>query len=528
MNKNLRKGLKIFLWIIASVIMLVVLVALSLNLPAVQNFVKDKAIAYLKNKTKTEVRLERIKIVFPKDILLQKFYIEDRKGDTLLYAEKLQVDISLFKLLKNTVEINNIELKNIRANVNRISPDTSFNFSFLVDAFMTEEKKDPNATPTAPLKFRIDKLLFTDIGLTYRDDVAGNAVKMHLGEFKSTIKEFELAKQHYVMKTVSLKNTSFDYLQKKPLHQLVQHLTNSVDSAQLAAGKLPTIEIEDLILNHVNIKYDDQLSATNAVANLNNLGLVNLKVNLTNGKYIADEARMTKSNIAIGFSPAPSMNLNKVKDTVLVEKVPLAFVIKKVDFKDNRFQFDNLSTKPAKGLDFNHLSISTLNLGADDFSFINGGISIDVNNASLKDKSGFILNELKGDIDYTDKEIKLANLLIKTPNTTINSTTELNFTSLDDLTKNPERVRMSLNFKNTTIGLRDAVFFSNAIPLAYRNEKIKVNANVNGYLNNLTIRQLQLSGLKNTQINISGKAKGLPDINKTYLDLNIKKLYLTK
>ena len=169
-----------------------------------------------------------------------------------------------------------------------------------------------------------------------------------------------------------------------------------------------------------------------------------------------------------------------------------------------------------------------MNLGADDFSFINGGISIDVNNASLKDKSGFILNELKGDIDYTDKEIKLANLLIKTPNTTINSTTELNFTSLDDLTKNPERVRMSLNFKNTTIGLRDAVFFSNAIPLAYRNEKIKVNANVNGYLNNLTIRQLQLSGLKNTQIDISGKAKGLPDINKTYLDLNIKKLYLTK
>ena len=141
MKNYLRKGLKILLYTIASIILLVIIVALSLNIPAVQNFVKDKAISYLKNKTKTEVRLESIKIALPKDVVLNKFYIEDRKGDTLLYAEKLQVDISLFKLLKNTVEINNIELKNIRANVKRTNPDTAFNFSFLVDAFMTEEKK---------------------------------------------------------------------------------------------------------------------------------------------------------------------------------------------------------------------------------------------------------------------------------------------------------------------------------------------------------------------------------------------------
>ena len=141
LNKYLRKSLKILLWVIASIIVLVVALALSLNIPAVQNFVKGKAINYLKNKTKTEVSLESIKIALPKDVVLNKFYIEDRKGDTLLYAEKLAVDISLFKLLKNTVEINNIELKNIRANVKRINPDTAFNFSFLVDAFMSEPGK---------------------------------------------------------------------------------------------------------------------------------------------------------------------------------------------------------------------------------------------------------------------------------------------------------------------------------------------------------------------------------------------------
>ncbi len=507
--------------------MLVVLIALSLNIPAVQNFVKDKAISYLKKKTKTEVRLESIKIALPKDVVLNKFYIEDLKGDTLVYAEKLQVDISLFKLLKNTVEINDIELKNIRANIKRINPDTSFNFSFLVDAFMTEEKKT-EADTTAPLKFRIDKVLFTDIGITYKDDVAGNDVKLYLGEFKTRIKDFDLANQKYVLKTLSLKNTSLNYLQQKPLTQLVQHLTNSVDSAQKSTGKLPTIEVQNFAFNNVKINYDDQLSSTKAIANLNDLMFANLKVDLTNANYSADEARLNKSNVIVAFKPAPSNNLAKVKDTVLVKKTPLIFSLKKIDLADNTIQFDNLGAKPAKGLDFNHLNITNLNLGARDFNFSDGDIMVNVNNGSLKDKSGFILNELKGNAIYNNKQIKLANFILRTPNTSINNATELNFTSLNDLTKHPERVRMSLNFKNTTIGLRDAVFFSDAIPLAYRNEKVKINANLNGYLNNLNIQQLQVSGLKNTQINISGKAKGLPDVNKAYLDLNIKKLFLTK
>lgn len=505
------------------------LIALSLNIPAVQNFVKDKAITYLKNKTKTEVRLESIKIALPKDVVLNKFYIEDRKGDTLLYAEKLQVDISLFKLLKNTVEVNNIELKNIRANVKRINPDTSFNFSFLVDAFMSEEKKDPEKdTTSAPLKFRIDKVLFTDIGITYRDDVAGNDVKLYLGEFKTKIKDFDLANQNYVIKTLSLKNTSLSYLQQKPLTQLVQHLTNSVDSAQKEQGKLPTIAIEDFAFSNVKVNYDDQLSTTKAIADINDLGLLNLKVDLTNGKYTADKARLNQSKILFAFKPAPSNNLKEVKDTVVEKKSAFVLAIKNIDFNQNNVQFDNLGAKPAKGLDFNHLNISNLNLGADDLSFAGGAIAVKVKNGSLKDKSGFILNELKGDAVYNDKQIKLANFILRTPNTSINNATELNFTSIDDLTKHPEKVRLSLNLKNTTIGLKDALFFSDAIPANYRNEKIKINANVNGYLNNLNIPQLQISGLKNTHIDISGKAKGLPDINKTFLDLNIKKLYLTK
>jgi len=532
LNKYVRKSLKVLLWVIASIIILVVGLALSLNIPAVQNFVKDKAINYLKNKTKTEVSLESIKIALPKDVVLNKFYIEDKKGDTLLYAEKLAVDISLFKLLKNTVEINNIELKNIRANVKRISPDTTFNFSFLVDAFMSDQKKPEEKVDkdtTSTLKFSVDKVSFEDIGLTYRDDVAGNDVKLYLGAFKTKLKTFDLAAQHYVIKDLTLNNTSLRYLQQKPLVELVQHLTNSVDSSKKEAGKLPLIEVENFAFNNVKVNYDDQISTTKAVADVNELGLVNLKVDLTNSKYSVDNAKLNKSDILFAFKPAPSNNLKKVKDTVMPEKSTLGLLIKNISLAENNVQFDNLAAKPApKGMDFNHLKITGLNFGAGDVSYSADGIKANVKNGSLKEKSGFALNELKGNAVYNDKQIKLANFVLKTPNTSIENATELNFTSMDDLTKHPEKVKIALSLKNTTIGLKDAGYFSDAIPVNYRNEKIKVNADLNGYLNNLNIPRLQISGLKNTQIDISGSAKGLPDINKTYLDLNIKKLYVTK
>lgn len=512
---------------------LIILLAISLNIPAVQNFVKDQAITYLKKKTKTEVSLESIKIALPKDVVLNKFYIEDRKGDTLLYAEKLTVDISLFKLFKNTIEINNIELKNIRANVKRIDPDTSFNFSFLVDAFMSEQQKPEEKVAkdtTSTLKFSISKVLFEDIGLTYHDDVAGNDVKLHLGEFSTKIKTFDLSKQRYLMKQLSLKNTSLNYLQQKPLTQLVQHISKSVDSAEKEQGKLPYIEVEDFAFNNVKLNYDDQLSATRALAAINTLGLAKLKVDLTNSKYEADEAKLHQSNILFAFKPAPASQTGTTKkDTTTAKPSSLALFLKKIDLQGNSFQFDNLGAKPtSKGIDFNHLNISGLNLGANQVSYNASGIKANVENGTLKDKSGFMLTGLKGDAVYSDKQIRLNNFSLSTPYTHIENVTSLDYTSLDDLTKHPDKVKLSLQFKNTTIGLKDAAFFSDAIPANYRNEKIKVNANVNGYLNNLNIPQLQISGLKNTQIDISGKAKGLPDVNNAWLDLHIKKLHVTK
>jgi len=179
-------------------------------------------------------------------------------------------------------------------------------------------------------------------------------------------------------------------------------------------------------------------------------------------------------------------------------------------------------------MDFNHLKINNLELAAKGITYKENEIKVKVNKGSFLEKSGFQLNQLQGDVVYAEKQTKVSNFILKTPNTSIENNTELTYTSLEDLTKHPERVKIALAVKNTTIGLKDAAYFSDAVPTAYRNEKIRVTARVNGYMNNMVIPELKINGLKSTAIDVNGTIKGLPDMNKLFADINIKRFSLTK
>ncbi|MEG2103304.1 MAG: hypothetical protein RRY99_17545, partial [Flavobacterium sp.] len=73
MNKKtihyIKKTLRVLLWCLVSVITLLLLLIILIQIPSVQNYVKDKAVTYLQDKIKTKVSLDHISIKFPKDIV---------------------------------------------------------------------------------------------------------------------------------------------------------------------------------------------------------------------------------------------------------------------------------------------------------------------------------------------------------------------------------------------------------------------------------------------------------------------------
>src|SRR5690606_11878351 len=91
LKKFLRRFIKILLWILGSIITLLLILLLLIQIPSVQNFIKDEAVSFIKGKIETPVKIDNLEIGFPKKIILTGFYFEDQNQDTLAAGERLAV-----------------------------------------------------------------------------------------------------------------------------------------------------------------------------------------------------------------------------------------------------------------------------------------------------------------------------------------------------------------------------------------------------------------------------------------------------
>lgn len=532
LSRTLRKILKIFLWIVASIIVLVIGVVVFINTPVGQNFAKNRVITYLKTKTDTEISLERLRISFPTSLELNKFFIADKKKDTLLYADRFLVDLDMWGLIRNRVELNNLELEKVRANIYRRHPDTVFNYQFLVDSLMSNQSKpeDEVAKDTsAAIKFDLDKIVFEDVQLRFVDDVIGNDAGVYIGQLNAEVDKFDLAQMHYVLDKFALTNTRLLYAQNKPLTVLQQVIDKSIDEAKAEKGKLPLIEFNDLMLENVNLNYDDGLSDTHAAATLNEVAFKDLFIDLTNGMYKSTDGALNNSIIKFAYRPTPANKAALEKTADSLSQSTFSLYLDKIALNNNKIKFDNLSQPKLYGvLDYNHLNITDIGIAAQGIVIDSGMIKAQITGARLTDSSGFVLSELRGNMIYDDQQLRVDNFLLKTPQSHIENTSVLNYTSQQDLSKNPEKVKLSVNFRPSVVHMRDVHYLSHAVPADYRNQKINMAAAATGFLNNLDITRLQISGLKNTQLDIAGNVRGLPDIDKTFFNLNINKLQTSK
>lgn len=151
-KKNyIKKILKCFFYVVIGFIALNLLLYGLLSIPYIQKKTLDFALNIIKEKVQTEVRIDGIRLSLFNNVHLEGIYLEDQKQDTLVYAQELSVGLSPFRLLKNELLIKSIKLNNFTANISQETPDSDFNFQFLIDAFAG----DTTVTDTTQSSLRI-------------------------------------------------------------------------------------------------------------------------------------------------------------------------------------------------------------------------------------------------------------------------------------------------------------------------------------------------------------------------------------
>ncbi|OCB76930.1 translocation/assembly module TamB [Flavobacterium piscis] len=532
MNKKpihfLKKTLRILLWCVVTIIALLLLLIVLIQVPSIQNYAKDKAITYLHNKIKTKVSLDHISIKFPKDVVLEGFYFEDQKKDTLLAGKRLEVDVDLFKLVSSELEINSVSLENVTANISRNKAGV-FNFDYIIKAFESKEPKveDPDAKP---FKISVVKVNLDNVKFNFKDDFSKNDVKVNLTHFDTKFKEFDLDKMNFDIPNIKLDGLKL-VLDQDAVEKIAEVSVETVDT--ISKRKDFNLKLGKISLSKIDIAYDNKDSKLDSGIKLGNLDLSVNKIDLNNQLLDFDtfQLKNLKGNLRLGTKDkqikTPSL------DSTAIKQAGWKVKLNDIDIQDVAFKFDDMQSKPVlKGIDYSHLDLNKLNLKAEKLYYGNDTISGNIKALTANDKSGLQIQSLKTNFFYGPKNAYLNDLYLKTPQTLLQNKVKVQYSSIATISKDLGNLSLDANLNQSKIGFKDILLF---VPDLQKTNPFKsnpnailyVNTRLSGKIKDLNIPQFEMSGIGSTKVSLTGKIKGLPDAQKAYYDLDIKKVSST-
>lgn len=519
MKKYLKKSVKIFLWIIGSILLLFLLLVVAIQIPSVQNYAKEKAVTYLEGKIKTKISIDRIEIGLPKKVILHGVYFEDQKKDTLFAGEKLAVDISLLQLMNNKVEINFLEMEGISANLNRDSKAV-FNFEYIVKAFASPEKQKSDSPP---MQFSLEEIKLNRIHFKYTDAVTKNDINATLNHFETRIKTFDLDKMNFEIPKAKINGLKFT---------LKQGLVQISNATKVAAAKntpesILKLKLGEIDLAKIDFDYQSEETKLSTKFYFKKLLAKIDKIDLYNQLVLVESINLVGVEGDLTFGKQDIKNTNKA--TATSASNPWEVKVNKTEFKRVTFRYDNNNIATQKGIDYNHLNITNLNLQVDYLNYNPETISGDVNALTFKDKSGLNVQSFNAEFFYGKKNAFLKKLYLKTPQTELRDEIRIGYPSIRSLAKNPGELGLTAYLKKSKLGVKDILLFAptllNTNPfMSHPNAILHVNGIIRGKVKNLEFPNIVISGIGTTKVAASGRIIGLPDVNQAYFDLDIKDL----
>jgi len=531
LNKYLKHAGKFLLYLLGFLILLVIAVLIAIQTPAFQQFAKDKITAYVSKKIGTPLTIDRLDITFPKEVVLTGVYLEDRSRDTLLYGDTLSVDISMFRLLQNTVELNRVDLRGITAKVRRSLPDSAFNFDYIIQAFASKEQPSQPADTSGGMNISLRRINLDRIRVIYDDAVTGNDVSAFLGHFDTRFKTFDLEKMEFSAPEITLAGLQVRARQTKEIAQSTQE----ADTIDAAPAHYPDIQFDKLSLADIQADYSNTVNGTAAKAALRQLFVRSNSINLKEQEIDLAQIGLLGIEAVVSLDNTGQKVVQSTSEEVEHEMESKGWKAKvtSITIDDVQFKMDDLTQKKAaQSIDVNHLAIDQLKGTVKNLSYDPQRISASLDQVGFREQSGINLKNFTADVLYGSREAYLRNLTLAFNNTVIRDEISLKYPSIDALRSDPGALEINAVFNHSVVKLSDLLVFAPQLAQQdifrkYPEGVLHIHSTVRGKIGDLTIPNLELSGIGATKLRASGKISGLPDVNKMRLELNFRELTST-
>ena len=514
------------------IILFFLIILLLLQIRPVQNVLRAEAVAWLEKKLQTRVEVGKVYVSFPKNIVLENVYLEDRQKDTLLSGGRIEANLDLYDLIfRNQLDVKSITLDNITAKVKRMLPDTVFNFQFVVDAFAKTDTT--TSTDTSAYFMAVPSVVLNKIRLIYKDTVSGSDMEAWLEHLDTRIDNMDYEHLYFDVPKTSINGLTARIYQVKPLATPEPAIKDSIEAQQPSPLHL---FFKELDLQNVKLDYGNDVSSVYATVDLSALNVTPNSIDLDNRIVNLQNISLRNSSVAIRFGKKEQAKVvvrEVEKEVKSQTEAGWRIVASSINLENNEFQFDNNNNpETGYGIDYGHMNAGELTLQVDDLLLSKDSIAGKIKKGSFKEQSGFVLNELQGEFLYANNQTYLKDLLLKTPGTELKRFASLNYSSFRQLAEDFPSVQMDADIDDSHVQVKDILAFAPQL----RREPAFSNPNAtwyidlqgNGTLKTMHIDNLQFRGLRNTQIDASGSLATNADPGKTGATLRIRRLHTTQ
>lgn len=201
---------------------------------------------------------------------------------------------------------------------------------------------------------------------------------------------------------------------------------------------------------------------------------------------------------------------------------PISLKFKTIELRQSEFFLVDFNSEPIEqGLDYARLQFDEITANAENFTLNGSTIRIDIKMLTGKEiNSGLNIREFKTQLTYDPAFLELDNLSLKTDKSTIQDFMRLDLVGPEGFSDFLNQVKITAKMNETKVHLSDLRLFVPDLPEI--DDAIFLSGIVLGPVSEIKSDEFLLRLGKKTAIFGSFLLDGLPDFEKTYLNLSLK------
>ncbi len=346
---------------------------------------------------------------------------------------------------------------------------------------------------------------------------------LYAGSLKVNITDWFFLKDRADLKYIGLENAVVK-LQRKDTVWNYQFIVDYFGGSSTPNKKKKAFELslKKIDLKNVHFFQNDLWVGEQNTFKVGALMIDAEKIDFKNNQYFINEITLAKPRVVMqnleGLRPPKMKRTTPYYDgkEFYFNAAGIGIKVKKIEIKDGSLFIEGNTKKAKNGFDESHIELFNLN-GVLAFEMKKDTMFAKAN-LKVKDRSGFELKKLAADIKFTPQIMEFKNLDLQTNKSRLGNYYAMRYKDFKkDFADYINEVSMVAKFSNAKVHSDDIAYF--APELKGWNKQIQLGGNFEGTVADFKVSGLSASIGANTQLIGTLSMKGLPDINKTEINL---------